>query len=385
MRLTRDQLEIAPAELARRLEEGDPLQVLDVRAPERLAAGVVSPVPPDRFINVRGSELVSMSEPAEVGLAPDEEVVVVCGRGNDSLRVAAWLTVAGYEARSLAGGITAWMHLSVPRYLPPPPGFDSLVQFDRPGKGALGYLLVSGDEALAVDVSLYPGPWLEEAERAGARITAVADTHVHADYISGGPDLAASLEVPWYLHPADMVYPYDGTPGILPFTALEDGQDLAVGAGTVRVIHTPGHTEGSMTFVAGPGAALTGDFLFVESVGRPDLAGRAEEWSRDLWASTHAALTEWDERWLVLPAHYAGESERCADRTVGRELGRLRESNAALRMAADREKFLYWVNTHTAPAPEAYPRIKAINVGLVEVGRAEADLLEAGKNECAIA
>lgn len=385
MRLNRDQLEVAPEELARRLERGEPVQVLDVRAPERLAAGVVSPVPPDRYINVRGSELVEMSDPADAGLTTGEDVVVVCSRGNDSLRVAAWLTVAGYEARSLAGGIAAWMHLSLPRHLPPPEGFDSLVQFDRPGKGALGYLLVSADEALAVDVSLYPGPWLEEAERAGARITAVADTHVHADYISGGPDLAASLEVPWYLHPADMVYPYDGTPGILPFTELEHGKELAIGGGQVRVIHTPGHTEGSVTLVAGHGVALTGDSLFVESVGRPDLAGRAEEWSRDLWASTHAALTDWDERLLVLPAHYAAESERCPDRTVGRELGRLRESNAALRMAADREKFIYWVNAHTAAAPEAYPRIKAINVGLVEVGQAEADLLEAGKNECAIA
>jgi glyoxylase-like metal-dependent hydrolase (beta-lactamase superfamily II)/rhodanese-related sulfurtransferase len=384
MRLTRDQLEIAPADLARRLEDGDPVQVLDVRAPERLAAGVVSPVPPDRFINVRGSELVAMPDPAAVGLTPDEDVVVVCGRGNDSLRVAAWLTVAGYEARSLAGGITAWMHLSLARALPSPEGFDRLTQFDRPGKGALGYLLVSGDEALAVDVSLYPEPWLREAERAGARITAVADTHVHADYISGGPDLAAALGVPWYLHPADMVYPYDGTAGVLPFTSIEHGQELSVGEGRVRVIHTPGHTEGSVTFVAGEEAALTGDFLFVESVGRPDLAGRAEEWSRDLWESTHAALTEWDERWLVLPAHYAGESERCPDRSVGRELGRLRESNAALRMAADRDRFLYWVHAHTTPAPEAYPRIKAINVGLIEVGQAEADLLEAGKNECAI-
>ncbi|MEJ2481760.1 MAG: MBL fold metallo-hydrolase [Gemmatimonadota bacterium] len=384
MRLTRDQLEIAPDDLALRLEDGDPIQVLDVRAPDGLGVGVVSPVPPDRFINVRGSELVAMSDPAEVGLRIDQEVVVVCGRGNDSLRVAAWLTVAGYEARSLAGGIAAWMHLSLARYLPEPEGFERLIQFDRPGKGALGYLLVSGNEALAVDVSLYPGPWLREAERAGARITAVADTHVHADYISGGPDLAASLGVPWYLHPKDMVYPYDGTAGVLPFTPIEEGQDLAVGAGRVRVVHTPGHTEGSVTLVAGGEAALTGDFLFVESVGRPDLAGRAEEWSRELWSSTHAALTEWDERWLILPAHYSGESERCPDRSVGRELGRLRESNAALGLAADREEFLSWVNAHTAPAPEAYPRIKAVNVGLIEVGQAEADLLEAGRSECAI-
>lgn len=385
MRLTRDQLEVGPRELARRLEGGDELQILDVRDPARLAAGVVSPVPAERFLNIRGSELVAMADPAEAGLSIENEVVVVCGRGNDSLRVAAWLTVAGYSAKSLAGGIHAWMHMSLPRPLPTPAGFDRLIQFDRPGKGALGYLLVSEGEALAVDVSLYPEPWLQEAERAGARITAVADTHVHADYISGGPELAASLGAPWYLHPADMVYPYDGTPGALPFTPITDGEEIRLGRGTIRAIHTPGHTEGSVTLIAGDRAALTGDFLFVESIGRPDLAGRAEEWSEQLWASAHQALTGWDESWLVLPAHYAEASERCDDRTVGRELGRLRESNTALRRAADREKFVYWVNAHTAPAPEAYPRIKAINVGLVEVGQAEADLLEAGKNECAIA
>jgi glyoxylase-like metal-dependent hydrolase (beta-lactamase superfamily II) len=384
MRLTRDQLEIAPLDLAHRLEADDRIHILDVRAPARLAAGVVSPVPPERFHNIRGSELVAMSDPSAAGLSPEDEVVVVCGRGNDSLRVAAWLTVGGYEARSLAGGITAWMHMSLPRSLPAPDGFDRLFQFDRPGKGALGYLLVSDGEAAAVDVSLYPDPWLVEAERAGARISAVIDTHVHADYISGGPELAASLGVPWYLHASDMVYPYDGTPGILPFTAIAEGDEIPVGRGRIHTLHTPGHTEGSVTLVAGNRAALTGDFLFMESVGRPDLAGRTEEWSEQLWESAHRALVEWDEGWLVLPAHYAEESERCEDRSVGRELGRLRESNEALRRAADREKFVYWVNAHEAPAPEAYPRIKAINLGLIDAGPVEADLLEAGKNECAI-
>ena len=384
MRLTRDQLEVAPPELARRLEAGEELQVLDVRDPARLAAGVVSPVPSERFLNIRGSELVAMADPSEAGLSTDRDVVVICGRGNDSLRVAAWLTVAGYRAKSLAGGINAWMHLSLSRPLPTPEGFDRLIQFDRPGKGALGYLLVSDGEAMAVDVSLYPEPWLQEAERAEARITAVVDTHVHADYISGGPDLAASLGVPWYLHPADMVYPYDGTPGVLPFTPIADGESIPLGRGTIRAIHTPGHTEGSVTLIAGDRAVLTGDFLFVQSVGRPDLARRTEEWSEQLWESTHQALTGWDEDWLVLPAHYGDDSERCEDRTVGREMGRLRESNVALRLAADREKFVYWVNAQEAPAPEAYSRIKAINVGLVEVGQAEADLLEAGRNECAI-
>ena len=385
MRLTRDQLEIGSAELARRLEASEPIQVLDLRAPARLVNGMVSPVPPDRYLNIRGSELLALGDPAEVGLRPDSEVAVVCGNGNDSLRVAAWLTVAGYEAKSLRGGIIDWMHLSIPRQLPAPPGFDRLVQFDRPGKAALGYLLVSGEEAIAVDVSLYYEPWLDEAERAGARITAVADTHVHADYISGGPNLARSLDVPWYLHPADMIYPYDGRPGVLPFTSIGEGDEIRVGDGRLEVLHTPGHTEGSVTFVAGNYAAMTGDFLFVESVGRPDLAGRTEEWSEQLWASAHRALTEWDGSWFALPAHYSREQERNPDRTVATELGELRESNQALKLAAGHEQFVEWVVAHEAPAPESYPKIKAINVGLVTVSPAEADILEAGRNECAIA
>jgi len=385
MRKTRDQLEVGAAELARLLEAGEPIQVLDVRAPARLANGTVGPVAPDRYLNIRGSELVALGDPAEAGLDQDRDIVVVCGHGNDSLRVAAWLTVAGYEARSLRGGISGWMHLSVPRSIQAPPGFDRLVQFDRPGKGALGYLLVSGQEAIAIDVSLYPGPWLDEADRAGARITAVADTHVHADYVSGGPQLARSLDVPWYLHQADMVYPYDGTPGVLPFTSIGEGDEIEVGSGRLKVLHTPGHTEGSVTFLAGNRAALTGDFLFVESVGRPDLTGRTEEWSELLWASTHRALTEWDGSWVVLPAHYAREEERNPDRTVASELGELRESNQALTLAADHEDFVEWVIRHEAPAPETYPKIKAINVGLVTASPAEVAVLEAGRNECAIA
>jgi glyoxylase-like metal-dependent hydrolase (beta-lactamase superfamily II) len=385
MRLTRDRLEIGPGELSRRLEAGEPIQVLDVRAPARLVNGMVSPVPPDRYINVRGSELVGLGDPAEVGLRQDGEVVVVCGHGNDSLRVAAWLTVAGYDATSLRGGINGWMHLSVPRPLPAPPGFDHLIQFDRPGKAALGYLLVSAEEAIAVDVSRYEQPWRDEAARLGARITAVADTHVHADYISGGPHLAKSLDVPWYLHAADMVYPYDGTPGVFPFTPIDEGQEIRVGEGRLDVMHTPGHTEGSATILAGDRAAMTGDFLFVQSVGRPDLAGRTEEWSEQLWASAHRALTQWPASWTVLPAHYALEEERNPDRTVAAELGELRESNDALMLAADHERFVSWVIEHEAPAPEAYPKIKAINVGLISPSQAEADVLEAGRNECAIA
>jgi len=155
--------EIEPFDLVTRLEAGEPIRVLDVRAPQRLAAGRVEPVPAHRFHNVRGSEFAQLADPASaIGLDPAEPVTVVCGHGNDSRVIAALLGQRGYEASSLRGGITSWMRMVIPRDLTPPPGFDRLVQFDRIGKGSLGYLLVAGDEALAIDPPRDWEPWMED-------------------------------------------------------------------------------------------------------------------------------------------------------------------------------------------------------------------------------
>jgi len=379
--------EIEPFELASRLEAGDPIRVLDVRAPLRLAAGRVDPVPADRFHNIRGSEFVRLADPASaIGLDPADPVAVVCGNGNDSRVIAALLEGRGYEAWSLRGGVTAWMRMVIPRELTPPADFGRLIQFDRIGKGALGYLLVAGDEALAIDPPRDWDPWPEAASASGARIVAVADTHVHADYISGAPDLSRDQGVPYYLHPADNVWPYDETPGRLEFEPLSDGMELSIGGRAVVAHHTPGHTEGSTTFVAGDlrgaGVAFTGDFLFIESIGRPDLAGRMEEWTGDLWRSLERARDEWGPQVRLLPAHY-GEGERNVDRTVDRAFGETREASSTLRIETE-DEFRAWVESHVSDPPEAYPHIKAINVGLAEVTPQQADVLEAGKHECAV-
>jgi len=383
-----DAREIDSFELAIRLESGDPIRVLDVRAPQRLASGRVDPVPADRFHNIRGSEFVRLADPASaIGLDPADPVVVVCGHGNDSGVIAALLEGRGYEAWSLRGGVTAWMRLVIPRELPAPADFDRLVQFDRIGKGALGYLLVAGGEALAIDPPRDWAPWPEAAAASGARIVGVADTHVHADYISGAPSLARDQGVPYYLHPADNVWPYDETPGRLEFRPLADGAEISIGGQQVSVFHTPGHTEGSTTFIAGDPqsarVAFTGDFLFVDSIGRPDLAGRMEAWTGDLWRSLVRARDEWDPRVRLLPAHYAGEGERNVDRTVDRAFGEARQTNATLRIETE-DEFREWVESHVSTPPEAYAQIKAINVGLAEVTPQQADVLEAGKHECAV-
>lgn len=380
----RESPEIAPSELARALEAGDGIQVLDVRRPAALATGTIDHfLPADRFWNVPGSQIIGRRSFGEDFVRPDQPVAVVCYHGNDSRVVAHYLNRLGYRAASLSGGMARWMRTIVPRELPPPAGFDRLVQLDRVGKGALGYCLVSAGEALLIDPPQDASDYLELAGRLGARVVGLADTHVHADYVSGGPSLALSLGAPYYIHPADAVSPFDGRPARFAFTPIEDGTVLRVGSGEVRVEHTPGHTEGSATYRTGEDVVFTGDFVFIGSVGRPDLGGKLEAWTPALWASLERARGRWPGSIRIMPAHYSSPAEREADRSVGRAFGDLPAGNEALRLD-DAEAFAAWVAAHVGSVPEAYRTIKEINLGLVSAGPEELEVLESGKSACGL-
>ena len=211
----------------------------------------------------------------------------------------------------------------------------------------------------------------------------VADTHAHADYISGGPGLARDLGVPYYLHPEDAVYPYDGTPGKIEFEAAEEGRAIRVGRAEVKTVHTPGHTEGSVCYLLGDHVAFTGDFVFVNSVGRPDLGGKAEEWTQVLWRSLERVRKEWPHRIRIYPAHYSSAFERNADHSIGLAFEELFLTNSSLAID-DRDRFSEWVSSKTGSFPDAYRRIKGINVGLENPSEADMDELDAGRNQCAL-
>ncbi len=172
--------EISPQDLASIVESGAPIQILDVRAPARVASGRIDIVNDDQFHNIVGSRLVTMRS-HDIGLNPSIPVVVVCGHGNSSKPATAFLNQIGYEARAVRGGMAAWMLLTIPRELPTSGSLDRLIQFDRVGKGALGYLLVSDGEALIVDPPRATTEYLEALRDTGARLVGVADTHCHAD------------------------------------------------------------------------------------------------------------------------------------------------------------------------------------------------------------
>src|SRR2546429_1570707 len=177
--------------------------------------------------------------------------------------------------------------------------------------------------------------------------------------------------------------PYDGAEGRFAYQPLGDGDTIAFGRATLVATHVPGHTLGSLALVADAALALTGDFLFVRSVGRPDLGGQRDAWAARLWDSLEGVRRTWPGDLLILPAHYASETERRADRSVAARFDVIAATNEAAAIQ-DRHGFLAWVADHTAVAPESYRTIKLANLGLVDVADPDAETLEFGPNQCAV-
>jgi glyoxylase-like metal-dependent hydrolase (beta-lactamase superfamily II) len=374
---------IAPDELARRLDAGEPLQVLDIRSADRVAHGHIALGPSLDFHALPGSRLLALPSLEALGLDSRRPVAVVCGHGNSSQRATLLLRSQGLDAYSMRGGMAAWETVYVARALAPTPTIEHVVQLDRVGKGALSYVLASAGEAVVVDPGRHVARYDAALAELGARPVAVIDTHAHADYLSGARAAAARWQVPYRLHPGDGVSPFDGTPAAFPYVALAEGERIRFGRAALRVSHTPGHTLGSVTLLSDDGLALSGDFVFVQSIGRPDLGGQAEAWAQDLWTSLARARAEWPGELLVLPAHYAAETERRADRAVGARWDVIAATNPALEPRT-REAFLAWIAAHHATPPTAYRTIKLANLGLVELSQHQAETLEAGANLCAV-
>src|SRR2546426_344740 len=260
-----------------------------------------------------------------------------------------------YAPPSKAGAHDPLRFSSLPTTLEPMPApafpqmrpEDLALRLDRVGKGALSYVLISDGDAVVVDPGRYVERYDELLTVLGATAVAVIDTHMHADYLSGARAGAARWQVPYFLHPDDAGSPYDGTPGRLAYQPLSEGDTIAFGRATLRAQHVPGHTLGSVALIADDALALTGDFLFVQSVGRPDLGGQGAAWAELLWNSLERARREWPGELLVLPAHYGSEQERRADRTVAARFDVVAATNEAAAMQ-DRAAVPRWSAAHTA-------------------------------------
>lgn len=231
---------------------------------------------------------------------------------------------------------------------------------------SLSYFLGCGTlgKSIAVDVVAGDEAWfMAEAQKAGVAISYVIDTHVHADHYSGGRKLAGMLGVPYCLHESDV--------GLVkfPVQGLREGEILELGNVSVQVLHTPGHTLDSLCLLVTdkrrgpePWFVLTGDTLFVGSIGRPDLAGREQEMAGLLFDSLHGKLLNLPEATEIFPGHQAGSV--CGAGISGKPsstIGFEKRYSAGLQIT-DRDEFVGYLTSEIPPRPVEMDKIVAANI-----------------------
>ncbi|MGH7359591.1 MAG: MBL fold metallo-hydrolase, partial [Candidatus Rokuibacteriota bacterium] len=306
------------------------------------------------------------------------DLVVVCAEGGSSAYVAEILNGRGLAATNLTGGMVGWgLGTSTHPIAAAAPA--RVWQVLRFGRGCLSYVVAGRDDAVVVDPHRGLDVYRALLEREGLRLRAVFDTHLHADHVSGGPALARETGVAYHASPQD----FEGA--AVRVEALVDGRPVRVGQLEllpIVPIGTPGHTPGSTSLLVAGALLLTGDTLFVDDVGRPDLGGQATAWARDLHRTLHERLESLADPVVVLPAHASGLAAAGPDGAVTGTLGDRRRRNPAMRL--DLDAFVREAERAAGAAPPEYARIRAINLGQAAAAEAELTELELGKNQCAL-
>ncbi len=357
--------DIEAAELAARLGTDDEPFVLDVREPDEAAEWKIP-----SSTNIPVGQLERRVDEVPGG---DHEVVVVCASGSRSALAADFLAGRRSRVANLRGGMAAWG--AVYDWIVTEVDDVRVVQVRRRGKGCLSYVVGAGDEAFVIDPSIDIDVYAEVAAEHGWRITRVFDTHLHADHVSGARALARRVGASLHLNPADT---FD-----FAYESLRDGDCFPIGAAvsvSVAALWTPGHTQGSTIYFVGDRVILTGDTLFVDGVGRPDLAERAEEFAHNLYRSLQERVLTLPDGTLVLPGHYSETVRVTADAPVGATLGELRATLAPL--ALDEDGFVAWAVARTTERPPNYVEIIKANMGRSAPALPALQRLEVGPNRC---
>jgi hydroxyacylglutathione hydrolase len=226
------------------------------------------------------------------------------------------------------------------------------------------YYIESNGEVAIIDPLRETEPYIEMAKHDGAKIKYIFETHFHADFVSGHVDLARKTG-------ADIIYGPKAKPGFDAIIA-EDGQEFKIGAVTLKVLHTPGHTQESSTYLlideeGNKKAIFTGDTLFLGDVGRPDLAVKSDLTQEDLAAmlfdSLRNKIMTLPDEITVYPGHGAGSScgKNMSSETVG-TLGEQKQANYALRADMTKEEFIKEVTEGILPPPQYFPKNAKLNM-----------------------
>lgn len=362
--------EVSPEILRNWLEAGKDVSILDVRPIEERSEWFI---PGSIYFNAY-DKLRAHNPDALHGLHLDKKnpVVTVCAAGNTSAIAASQLNEQGFEVYSLQGGMKAWSlawntaKLSFPDF--------QIIQFRRTGKGCLSYMIISNDEAIIVDASLPIEIYQDILMKEKLKLKQVIETHIHADHLSRSKQLAETNNATLHL-PAPNKVNFD-------FVPVRGTTVFEVGDISIRAIPTPGHTPESTSYLIDDKVLLTGDTLFINGVGRPDLKANddeARQRSKMLYQSLQKLLIL-DGNIIVLPAHTSQPIE--FDHTpIQATIASIKQNVAMLKL--NEEEFANTILQRIPPTPPNYLSIveKNIKGDFSDINPVD---LEAGANRCSV-
>ena len=307
-------------------------------------------------------------------LPKDKKIVTVCNAGVTSQNASMLLESMGYSTLVLEKGMMGWNALHQPVDVINENDL-LLKQIIRVGKGCLSYIICSksAKECFIVDPSQFIEEYTSIANEIKLKIKGILETHVHADHLSGAKLLAETSKSLYYVSGRDLKAKAD-------FIDLDKLEEIKLGQNNIKIIKTPGHTDGSVCFVVNDQAILTGDTLFLEGVGRPDLGRSKEEVKKGakILFNSLNEIKSLGKSLVVLPAHFTNYGKA----PISESIGSLLKSNSSLNIKSENE-FADYILNNLPMAPPNYEQIKSINSNFMRLPRQMAEQLEFGPNRCA--
>jgi glyoxylase-like metal-dependent hydrolase (beta-lactamase superfamily II)/rhodanese-related sulfurtransferase len=356
--------------LRQMLSSGDAVNIIDIRpANERAEWFIPGSIHVDVYDKLKQNDATAFDD-----IHPDASipVVAVCAGGKTSLIAAEMLKRKGYNAYSLQDGMKGWSLAWNTAYQP----FNKfeIWQIRRTGKGCLSYIIASNKDALIVDASLPLEVYTRLIQQHDLSVKYVIETHIHADHLSRSKELAQHFQIPLHLPVPNKVQ--------FEFKPIEAGTTFSIGSVTFQSIPTPGHTLESFSFYIDNSILITGDTIFTNGIGRPDLKANekeSKEKARLLYQSLQKLLSLPDEVFM-LPAHTnkpVGFDNIMIKITIGEA------KKDILILQNDEKEFVHSLLQRIPPTPPNFLSITEKNIigDYQDINPVD---LEAGANRCAV-
>jgi glyoxylase-like metal-dependent hydrolase (beta-lactamase superfamily II)/rhodanese-related sulfurtransferase len=390
-------LKIKPVELKKKIDSGEDIFILDVRNREEHEPWKVSY---DRYKDTTVIPIDDLSSPEALKQIPkDKEVVTFCGHGNRSMNAAKILSEKGYNVKTIEGGLDGWNMVNDIASLPNIDSTINIWQVRRVSKGCMSYVIANtlDKKAVVIDATCGMDNVIDAfVNNNDLKMTTLIETHVHADHLSGATKMAKKYGSKLYISSMEQYITENANDNAISISLIKSGDKINIGDGYVlEAIHTPGHTDGSICLkleVTNKTDTrpewkkndshiylFTGDTLFVDGIGRPDLHNKAKEYTHNLYNSYQTKILNLPDDTLILPAHFSTAFEH--GKPISSTIKSIKERLELLSFPED--KFVDFVATNLPPQPMNYEKIVSINRDMISCDLADSSI-EAGPNSCGI-